>query len=99
HRLTEFHEDRPKLLECQSQPLTAGSRALTLEPDTRGQQEEQAQGTVEMRRPDEIVESMLQEHALDLHEPRKDAQFHRRSAALIRYGMRGVWRRIGSAAS
>src|SRR5262249_32708577 len=63
--LSELHEDRSKLLQCESEPLAALGPAAALEPNSGREEEKKAQRAIQMRRPDEVVQAVFQQNTLD----------------------------------
>ena len=76
-RLAELHEDRPQLLERETQAFAARRVAAAHRPGPRRQQEQEAQRPVQVGGAHELVEPVTHQHPLDLDETGDDAQLHR----------------------
>ncbi len=75
-RLAELHPDRPQLLECEPDALTAWTALAALEPRGRREVEREPQRTEQVRRENDLVEPVTDEHALDLEQAGGDAEAH-----------------------
>ena len=75
-RLAELHQDRPQFLECETDALAARTALAALEPRGRREVEREAQRTEQVRRENDLVEPVTDEHALDLEQAGGDAEAH-----------------------
>src|SRR6185312_1053786 len=75
-RLAELHENRAELRQREPQARGPARPSAAHAPDTGREQHEQSQRAIQVRGVDEIVETVFEEQALDLKEPREDADSH-----------------------